>query len=141
MSLPIRYRNLFILLATFFVLCLSPLADIHIESSPEEESYVHGRDHNETCFHLFLHELFFTYLQHTFDHVTLNLSHHALKAEKNISHKGIASSSHLQAVCNTTAQTLTFQLLTGRSLLPGNKRTAGTYSQEFSGLSPPSIFC
>ena len=141
MSSAIRYRNLFILLATFCVLCLSPLADIHIESSPEKESYVHAQEHNETCFHLFLHELLFTYLQHTFDHVTFNLSHHTLKADKNISYKAKASSSHLQAVCNTTSQTLTVQLSTGRSLLPGNRRTAGTYSQEFSGLSPPSVFC
>ena len=47
-SSVIRYRNLFILVATFCVLCLSPLADMHFEVSSNEKSFTHGREHNET---------------------------------------------------------------------------------------------
>lgn len=140
MLTAIRFRNFFILLATFCVLCLSPLADIHVESCPDNESYVHGQGHHETCFHLFLHELLFTYLQHTFDHVNLNLSHQTLKSDKSTSCKGIASS-HPQAICNDDSQLPAVHLSTSKSTLPGNRKTAGLYSQDFSGLSPPSIFC
>jgi hypothetical protein len=39
----IKYRKLFILVATFWVLCLSPLVDIHLEGSVEKKGSVHGR--------------------------------------------------------------------------------------------------
>lgn len=38
-------------------------------------------EHNETSFSLLIHELLFTHLQHTFDHVTLGLSHQAKAIE------------------------------------------------------------
>lgn len=84
-SLVIRYRNLFILFATFCVLGLSPLADIHIEGSPEKKSYIHGLEHSETSFLMLIHELLFTQLKHTLDHVTIGLSHRTLKENKSIS--------------------------------------------------------
>ncbi len=40
-SLVARYRTLFILIATFSVLCLSPLADIHFEVNLNEKAYIH----------------------------------------------------------------------------------------------------
>src|SRR4030042_4030037 len=104
-SLIARYRNLLILIATFSVLCLSPLADIHFEVNLNEKAYVHGREHNETIFPLFIHELLFTHLQHIFDHVTLGISHQALKKSQNLASKGTAFSSNIQNVLASNSQT------------------------------------
>lgn len=138
-SSAIRYRNHFILFAIFCVLCLSPLADIHLEGSTETRSYTHGREHNEIIFSLFIHELLFTHLQHTSDHVTLGASHQTLKKSKNLSSKGTVFSFYPQAVCASKPQTIAIHLLTSIMLLRDNKRAAGTYSREFSGLSPPTF--
>src|SRR4030042_2685559 len=123
-SSAIKYRNLFILASIFCVLCLSPLADIHLEGSTETRSYTHGREHNETIFSLFIHELLFTHLQHTFDHVTLGASHQTLKKNKNLSSKGTVFSFYPQAVCASKPQTIAIHLLTSIMLLHDNKRAA-----------------
>jgi len=137
----IQYRNLFILVATFLVFCFSPLADIHLEGNSNEESHVHGREHNEKSFSMLIHELLFTQLQHTLDHVTLGFSHRSLNANKSISSKRTVSSSYPQAVCNSNFQTNAVHLLTSIVPLRDNKRTAGSYSRKYSGLSPPTVFC
>jgi hypothetical protein len=139
-SSVIKYRNLFILVATFWVLCLSPLTDMHLEGSIEMKSYIHGREHNETIFSMLIHELLFTHLQHTLDHITLGLSHRTFKANKSLSSKGPASSSYPQAVCYSNSQTIAVHLSKSIELLHENKRIADTYSREFSGLSPPTVF-
>jgi len=138
-SSAIKYRNLFILVATFFVLCLSPLADIHLEGSTEKSSYTHGREHNETNFSMLLHELLFTQLQHTLDNVITEISYKPVKAIKNISLKGNTSPSYSQAVCNANSQTITVHLLKGVVLLHDHKRAAGKFSREYPGLSPPLV--
>ena len=138
-SSVIKYRNLFILVAILFVLCLSPLADIHLEGSTEKSSYTHGREHNETNFSMLIHELLFTQLHHTLDNVIPGISYPSLKAIKNISLKRNASSSYPQAVCNANSQTITVYLLKGVVLLHDHKRAVGTFSREYSGLSPPIV--
>lgn len=135
----IRYRNLYIVIAIFCVLCLSPLADIHLEGSTEMRSYTHGQEHNETTFSMLLHELLFTQLQHTLDNVIPGISYSPVKAIKNISLKGNTSSSYSQAVCNANSQTITVHLLKGVALLYDHKRAVGTFSREYSGLSPPLV--
>ena len=140
-SSAIKYRNLFILATIFCVLCLSPLADIHLEGSTETRSYTHGQDHNETIFSMLIHELLFTQLRHTLDHVTLRFSHRDLKANKSISSKGKASTSYPQVVCNSNFQTITVHLLKGIALLHDHKRIEGAFFQKYSGLSPPFLFC
>jgi len=135
----IRYRNLFILVATFIVLCLSPLADIHFEVNSKEKSYVHGREHNETIFPLFIHELLFSHLQHTFDHVTLGITHQIFKKSKNLSSKGTGFSSSIQPFFASSSQALAFHSSTPIKFLSKNKQTACKYSRELSGLSPPNI--
>jgi hypothetical protein len=70
----IKYRNFFILVATFRVLFLSPLVDIYLRVASKRRVLFMDK-HNETSFSLLIHELLFTHLQHTFDHVTLGLSH------------------------------------------------------------------
>jgi len=140
-SSAIQYRNLFILVATFSVLCFSPLADIHLECNSNEESHVHGKEHNEKSFSILIHELLFTQLLHTLDHVTLGFSHRSLKADKRVFSKGTASSSYPQAVCSSNSQTNAVHLFKSIVPLRDNKRTAGTYSREYSGLSPPTVFC
>lgn len=135
----IHYRNLFILVATFLVLCFSPLADIHLEGKSNEKSYVHGREHSEKSFSMLIHEILFTHLQHTLDHVILGLSHRSLKAHKSISTKGTVTSSHPQAVCSTNSKTITVYLLKGIALQHDHKRTVGTFSREYSGHSPPLV--
>src|SRR4030043_1656841 len=97
-SSAIKYRNLFILATIFCVLCLSPLADIHLEGSTETTGYTHGRGHNESLFSLFIHELLFSHLQHTFDHVTLGVSHQTLQKIKNLASKGTVFSSYTQPI-------------------------------------------
>ena len=138
-SSVIKYRNLFILVAILFVLCLSPLADIHLEGSTEKSSYTHGREHNETNFSMLLHELLFTQLQHTLDNVIPGISYSPVKTNKNLSLKGNASSSYPQAVCNANSQTITVYLLKGVVLLHDHKRAVGTFSREYPGLSPPLV--
>jgi len=138
-SLVIKYRNLFILVATFFVLCLSPLADIHLEGSTEKRSYTHGREHNETNLSMLIHELLFTQLQHTLDNVIPGISYPSLKTNKDLSLKGNASSSYPQAVCSSDSQTITVHLLKGVALLHDHKRAVGTFAREYSGLSPPIV--
>ena len=139
-ALPaIQYRNIFILVATFWVLCLSPLADIHLEVNSNEKSYVHGQEHSETSLSMFIHELLFTHLQHTLDHITLGVSHQTLKKSKNLSSEGTVFSFYPQAVCASKSQTTDIHLLTSIVLLHDNKGVAGTYSREFSGLSPPTF--
>lgn len=138
-SLLIRYRNLFILVATFCVLCLSPLADIHLEGSTETRSYNHGQGHNETIFLMLIHELLFTQLQHTLDNVIPGISYPSVKTNKNISLKGNASSSYPQAACSSNSQTITVHLLKGVALLHDHKRAVGMFSREYSGLSPPLV--
>jgi hypothetical protein len=138
-SSAIRYRNLFILVATFCVLCLSPLADIHLEGSTETRSYTHGQEHNETVFSMRIHELLFTHLQHTLDNVIPGISYPSLKTNKNLSLKGNASPSYSQAVCNVNSQTITVHLLKGVVLLHDHKRAVGTFVREYSGLSPPIV--
>jgi len=140
-SSVIKYRNLFILIATFCVLCLSPLADIHLEGSTETRSYTHGQKHNETVFSMLIHELLFTQLQHTLDNVIPGISYSPVKAIKNISLKGNASSCYSQAVCNSNFETITVHLLKGVALLHDHKRVEGTFFQKYSGLSPPFLFC
>lgn len=139
-SSVMRYRNFFILVATFFVLCISPLADIHLESSTETKSYAHGQEHNETIFSLFIHELLFTHLQHTFDHVTLAASNQTVKKNKNLSSKKTASSFYAKAVCNSNFHTNTSYLQKGVAILHDPKGATSTFSQEYSGLSPPTLF-
>ena len=129
-----RCRNVLILLATFVVLCLSPLADIHFEANSDEESYVHGQEHSETIFELFIHELLFTHLQHTFDHVTLGISPQTAKKSKQLTFKGVAFSYCVQpASVSIAVRSSPFRFLNK------NKRTSGVYFQELSGLSPPII--
>lgn len=140
-SSVIKYRNLFILATIFCILCLSPLADIHLEGSTETRSYTHGQEHNETIFSMLIHEILFTQLRHTLDNVTLGFSHRALKANKSISLKGKASTSYPQAVCSSNSQTITEHLLKGVALLHDHKRVEGTFFQKYSGLSPPFLFC
>ena len=140
-SSVIKYRNLFILVATFFVLCLSPLADIHLEGSTEKSTYTHGREHNETNFSMLLHELLFTQLQHTLDNVIPGISYPSIKTNKNLSLKGNTSPSYSQAVCNANSQTITVHLLKGVALLHDHKRVEVTFFQKYSGLSPPFLFC
>lgn len=134
-----RCRNLFILVVTFSVFCLSPLADIHLEGSTETRSYTHGQDHNETTFSMLIHELLFTQLRHTLDNVFPGISYPAVKTNKNISLKGNASSSYSQAVCSSNSETITVHLLKGVALLHDYKRTVGTFFREYSGLSPPLV--
>jgi len=138
-SSAIKYRNLFILVATFCVLCLSPLADMHFEVNSNEKSYVHGQEHNETNFSMLIHELLFTQLQHTLDNVIPGISYSPVKAIKNISLKGNTSSSYSQAVCSSNSQTITIYLSKGVALLHDHKRAAGTFDREYSGLSPPLV--
>jgi hypothetical protein len=138
-STAIKCRNLFILIATFCVLCLSPLADVHIENSSEQKNYVYERKHNETYFPLLLHELLFTYLQHTFDHITLGVSHQTLKKSKNHVSKETTFSSITQTVLASNSQNLAVYSSTAIKLFYKNKQIAGIYSQELSGLSPPNI--
>lgn len=135
----IKYRTLFILVTTFWVLCFSPLADVHIEGNSEEKSYVHGREHSKTSFSMLIHELLFTYLQHTLDHVIPGISYPSLKINKNISLKGNASSSYPQAVCSSNSQMITIHLLKGVAHLHDHKRAVDTFSREYSGLSPPLV--
>jgi malate/lactate dehydrogenase len=136
-----RYRNLFILIATFFVLCLSPLADIHFEVNSHEKVYVHGQDHSETSFPLFIHELLFSHLQHTFDHVTLGISHQTLKKGQNILSEKTVSSFHSKAVSNSRLQSNTAYLQKDNAVLLDPIWTTGIVSQEYSGLSPPIFSC
>jgi hypothetical protein len=138
-SSAIKYRNLFILVATFCVLCLSPLADMHFEVNSNEKGYVHGREHNETNFSMLIHELLFAQLRHTLDNVIPGISYSPVKAIKNISLKGNTSPSYSQAVCNANSQTITVYLLKGVVLLHDHKRAVGTFSREYSGLSPPIV--
>jgi len=140
-SLVARYRNLFILIATFSVLCLSPLADIHFEVNLSEKAYVHGREHNETIFPLFIHELLFTHLQHTFDHVTLGISHQTLKKTQNISSNKPVSLFHAKAVYNSSFQTTPAYLQKGIVFLLDPTWKTDIFSQEYSGLSPPIFYC
>lgn len=135
-----RYRNIFILVATFCVLCLSPLADIHLERNTEERSYTHGREHNESLFSLFIHELLFFHLQHTFDHVTLGVSHQTLQKSKILASKGSVFSSYTQPIFASNSQTISVHSSTSIKFLHKNKQKAGIYSRELSGLSPPNIF-
>ena len=83
-SSAIRYRNLFFLAAFFCVLCLSPLADIHLEGSSETKSFTHGQKHNETIFAMFLHEVLFNQLQHTLDNVFPGISYPSVNINKNL---------------------------------------------------------
>ena len=138
-SSVIKYRNLFILVATCFVLCLSPLADIHLEGSTEKSSYTHGREHNETNFSMLIHELLFVQLQHTLDNVIPGISYSPVKVIKNVSLKGNTSSSYSQAVCNANSQTITVHLLKGVVLPHDHKRAVDTFSRKYSGLSPPIV--
>lgn len=138
-SSAIKYRNLFILVTIFCVLCLSPLADIHLEGSTETRSYTHGQEHNETTFSILIHELLFTQLQHTLDNVIPGISYPSVKKNKNLSFKGNASSSYSQAVCSSNSQTITVHLLKGVALLHDHKRAVGTFAREYSGLSPPIV--
>jgi hypothetical protein len=135
----VRYRNLCVLVATFSVLCLSPLADIHFEVNSNEKAYVHGREHKETIFSLFIHELLFTHLQHTFDHVTLGISHQTLKKSKNLASKGTAFSSNIQTVLASNSKTLAIYASIPIKFFHRHKQTAGIYSRELSGRSPPHI--
>jgi hypothetical protein len=135
-----RYRNLFILFATFLVLCLSPLADIHFEVNLNEKAYVHGRKHNETIFPLFIHELLFTHLQHSFDHITFGISHQTLKKCQNISSKKTVSSFHAKAVHNTICQTKIASPKKDIVVLLDPLWTTEIFSQKYSGLSPPFFY-
>jgi hypothetical protein len=134
-----RYRNLLILVATFSVLCLSPLADIHFEVNFNEKSYTHGREHNESLFSLFIHELLFSHLQHTFDHATLGVSRQTLQKSKNLASKGSVFSSSTQPLIASNSQTISVHSSTPITFLHKNKQKAGIYSRELSGLSPPNI--
>jgi hypothetical protein len=134
-----RYRNLFILVATFCVLCLSPLADLHLEGNTETTGYTHGREHNESLFSLFIHELLFSHLQHTFDHVTLGVSHQTLQKSKILSSKGSVFSFYTQPIFAFNSQTISVHCSTPITFFYKNKRKAGIYSRELSGLSPPNI--
>jgi hypothetical protein len=136
-SSAIKYRNLYILVATLFVLCLSPLADIHLEGSAEKRSYTHGREHNETNFSMLIHELLFIQLRHTVDNVIPGISYSPVKAIKNIFLKGNTSPSYSQDVCSSNSQTITVHLLKGVALLHDHKRAVGMFDREYSGLSPP----
>jgi hypothetical protein len=136
-----RYRNLFILIATFSVLCLSPLADIHFEVNLNEKAYVHGREHKETAFPLFIHELLFTHLQHSFDHITLGISHQTLKKCQNISSKKTVSSFDADAVYNTKCQTEIASPKEDIVVLRDPMWTTDIFSQKYSGLSPPIFYC
>jgi len=139
MSSKNKCRNLFILVATFFVLCLSPLADIHLEGSIEKRSYTHGREHNETNFSMRIHELLFTQLHHTLDNVIPGISYPSVKKNKNIAVKGNAASSYSQAVCSSNVQSIIVPLLKGVALLHDHKRAVGAFSLDYSGLSPPIV--
>jgi len=138
-SSAIKYRNLFILVATFCVLCLSPLADIHLEAGTETRSYTHGQEHNETNFSMLIHELLFAQLQHTLDNVIPGVSYPLIKTNKSLSLKGNSSSSYSQAVYNSNSQTITVHLLKGVAPLHDHKRAVGTFAQVYSGLSPPFV--
>jgi len=134
-----QYRNLFVLVATFLVLCLSPLADIHLEGSTEMRSYAHGQEHNKSHFSLFIHELLFSHLQHTFDYVTLGVSHQTLQKSKNLASKGTVFSSYTQPIFASDFPTISVHSSTSIKFLHKNKQKAGIYSRELSGLSPPDI--
>ena len=138
-SSAIKYRNLFILVTIFCILCLSPLADIHLEGSTETRSYTHGQEHNETTFSMLIHELLFTQLQHTLDNVIPGISYQSLKTNKNLSLKGNAFSSYSQAVCSSNSQSITVYLLKGVVLPHDHKRAVDTFYRESSGLSPPIV--
>lgn len=138
-STTIRYRNLFILIATFCVLCLSPLADIHLEGSTETKSYTHGQEHNETTFSMLIHELLFIHLQHTFDHLTLGVSHQNLQKSKNLTSKRTIFSTYTQPIFDSNYQTIAVYSSTSINFLHKNKQKAGIYSRKLSGLSPPNI--
>jgi len=138
-SSAIRYRNLFFLAAFFCVLCLSPLADIHLEGSSETKSFTHGQKHNETIFAMFLHEVLFNQLQHTLDNVFPGISYPSVKINKNVSLKGNTSSSYSQAVCSSNSQKIAVHLLKGIVFLRDHKRAVGTFSRVYSGLSPPIV--
>ena len=140
-SSAIKYRNLFMLVPFFCVLCLSPLADIHFEDSNGTRSYTHGQEHSEATFSMLIHELLFTHLQHTFDHLTLGTSHQTFKKNQNISSEKGASSLYAKAVCNSSFQTNTAYLQRSIAILLDPKRTAGTFSREYPGLSPPTLSC
>lgn len=137
----IKCKTLFILVTTFWVLCFSPLADVHIEGNSEEKSYVHGREHNEKNFSMLIHELLFTQLRHTLDNVIPGIFYLPVKINKNISLKGntSSSSSYPHALCSSNAQTITIHLLKGIAHLHDHKRAVGTFSREYSGLSPPLV--
>lgn len=136
----IKYRNLFILVATFCILCISPLADVHFEGNTDTRSYNHGQKHNETNFSMLIHELLFTHLQHTFDHVTLGVSLQTFKKSKNLTSKGTAFLSYTQSIFASNSQPISVHCSTPIKYLHKNERKAGIYSRELSGLSPPSIF-
>lgn len=138
-SSVIKYRNLFILLATFCVLCLSPLADMHFEVNSNEKGYTHGREHNETNFSMLIHELLFVQLQHTLDNVIPGISYSPVKIIKSVSIKGNTSPSHSQAVCNANSQTITVHFLKGIVLPHDHKKAVDTFYREYSGLSPPIV--
>ena len=138
-SSSIKCRNFLILVATFCVLCLSPLADLHLEDGTETRSYTHGQAHNETVFSMLIHELLFTQLRHTLDNVIPEVSYPSLKTNKNLSLKGNTSSSYSQALCPANSHTITVHLLKGVVLLHDHKRAVGTFAREYSGLSPPSV--
>lgn len=134
----IRCRNLFIISATFCVLCLAPLADIHLEGSSKTKSYTHGQKHNETMFAMFLHEVLFNQLQHTLDNVIPGISCPSVKINTSLAFKKKAFS-YPQVVCNTNSQIITVHLLKREAHLYDHKRVVETFPQEYSGLSPPLV--
>ncbi len=138
-SSVIKYRNLFILVAISCVLCLSPLADIHLEGNTETKSYTHGQIHNESIFSMFIHELLFTQLQHTMDNLIPGISYLSIKKIKNTSLKEKVSSSYLQIVCISNSPKITVHFFERVALLHDHKRAVGTFSRKYSGLSPPLI--
>jgi hypothetical protein len=138
-SLTARYRTLFILVATFIVLCLSPLADIHLEGSSETKSFAHDQRHNETIFAMFLHEVLFTQLRHTLDNVFPGISYPSVKTYKSVPLKGKLSTSFSQAICCFNLQTITPPLLINTATLCDDKKAFVTFYREYSGLSPPLV--
>jgi len=138
MIIAMKYRNLSVLLVISWVLCLSPLADIHLEkNSVEEVGYVHGPTHSETNFSMFLHELLFTHLKHTLDHVIFRVSDRTGKTNK------IAFSKEPALFCTQVYRDSVSQFFTVQAMnrdLIHNKCTERTYSWESSGLSPPTLF-
>ena len=138
-SSAIRYRNLFFLAAFFCVLCLSPLADIHLEGSSETKSFTHGQKHNETIFAMFLHEVLFNQLQHTLDNVFPGISYPSVNINKNTPLKGKIFTSFSQTVCNANSQMITEHLVKGVVPFNDNERAVDTFSRNYSGLSPPLV--